>query len=393
MSQIRPSGQRNLLSTLLGVALLAGLLLAATPAARAASTPSAGAADPNCLYYTVQRGDTLLEIAARYQTTVRAIQRANGLRTTRISVGQRLCIPRRAPAHPTTPSGGPWYAEYWNNTLQSGPASLVRNERTISYNWGFGSPDLSRIQPDNFSARWVRNLNFPGGVWRFTVSADDGFRLFIDNQLVLDFYTFVGQQQRSFDAALGAGLHSVRLDYVEYGGQANIRLGFTRLGPLPGQPGQPSDGEFNNGPWRAEYFSNPTLSGAPVFVTTHCCLRFNWRGNSPAPGVPASFWSARFTQLRPFRAGVYQFVARVDDGVRLSIDGNLIINEFREQSARTFTTQAALAEGNRGIVIEYVQFGGDSNLSLYWNFLGNPGAAGMGAMSLEGIPFFPALSP
>ena len=44
-------------------------------------------------HYTVKRGDTLSEIASRYNTTVSAIRRTNGLGSTIIRVGQRLSVP------------------------------------------------------------------------------------------------------------------------------------------------------------------------------------------------------------------------------------------------------------------------------------------------------------
>ncbi len=378
----------------LGRVLVGGLLIGLPLFGAVPTQNIAQAAQTRCLWYTVRPGDTLLALAARYRTTVEAIQQANRLRTTRIYIGQRLCIPQRVsppaprPPAPVPPPSGPWYAEYWNNTSQSGPPSLVRNDAAINFDWGFGTPDPARIQADNFSARWVRNIRFNSGVWRFTVSADDGFRLVVNNQVVLDFYNFVGQQQRSIDLALGAGLHNIRLDYVEYTGRANVRLSFTRIGNLPGDLVPPTNGaEFNNGPWYAEFFPNPNLSGAPARVNTYCCLRFDWRGNPPIGGLPATFWSARFSQTRYFPAGVYQFVVRADDGVRLYVDGNRILDEWREQSARTFTAQATLSEGNHTITIEYVQYGGQSSLSMYWNFLGNPGA------TMSGMMYFAPIAP
>jgi nucleoid-associated protein YgaU len=44
--------------------------------------------------YTVKRGDNLSVIANRYKTTVSKIQKANGLRSSVIRVGQSLKIPR-----------------------------------------------------------------------------------------------------------------------------------------------------------------------------------------------------------------------------------------------------------------------------------------------------------
>ena len=55
---------------------------------------------PSTISYTVKKGDTLSAIAAKYGTTVRAIQQANGMSkgTTRLSIGQKLKIPKKSTA-------------------------------------------------------------------------------------------------------------------------------------------------------------------------------------------------------------------------------------------------------------------------------------------------------
>jgi LysM repeat protein len=57
--------------------------------------------------YTVKSGDTLTKIAKAHGTTVKAIQTANNLTTTKIHVGQKLKIPSKAPAAPVTPAPAP----------------------------------------------------------------------------------------------------------------------------------------------------------------------------------------------------------------------------------------------------------------------------------------------
>ena len=44
--------------------------------------------------YTVKSGDTLSKIAVNYNTSVSAIQKANGMTTTRLNIGQKLTIPQ-----------------------------------------------------------------------------------------------------------------------------------------------------------------------------------------------------------------------------------------------------------------------------------------------------------
>lgn len=387
----KPPSLRRILALCLSIVLGFFTFGVAAPA-QAASPERAEVSSYTCLWYTVRRGDTLGELAMRYNTTVLTLRRVNGLKTTRIYVGQRLCIPRYAPPVPPQPPAGPWRGEYWNNTIQSGPPALTRNDAAINFNWGFGSPDLMRVQPDYFSARWTRKMNFSAGVWRFAADVDDGIRIWVDGQVVLDALNFVGRQTPSVDVPLTQGTHEIRVDYVEQTQLAFIKLDITRVGSLPPQPPPPPPPPgtgFNNGPWTVEFFANPNLVGPAASTTVVCCLRFDWNGAPPAPGVPGAFFSARFSQVRYFPAGVYQFVARVDDGIRIYLDGNLIMNEFREQSTRTFTANANLGAGNHSIVIEYVQYGGTSNVSLYWDFLGDPG--GPRAAAVGPVPYFPPL--
>ncbi len=344
----------------------------AVSTARSDSSPAAGAmqrppgADYVCVYYVVRRGDTLTKIANSYRVTVQAIQRANGLRTTRIYVGQRLCIPRPKPSPtPQPPSAGPWYAEFWNNTEQSGSPVVVRTISGINFDWGFGSPDPARVFADNFSARFVRTLNFQGGAYRFTFKVDDGIRVWVDNSVVYDQYAFVGQLNTQFDVEIAAGVHTIRVDYVERTGKSLVTLNFARVG---GDGQQPPSG--SNGPWRTEFFNNMQLQGAPVAVRTYNTLKFDWAGKAPVSGVPANYWSARFSQFRYFGAGVYRFVATSDDGVRVYVNDQLVIDHWGEQSARTWIGDIRLPAGTHAIRVEYLQVAGTSLIELYWQFLG-----------------------
>lgn len=53
--------------------------------------------------YTVKSGDTLTRIAKAHGTTVKAIEAANGMTSTKIRVGQKLKIPSKAEAAPVAP--------------------------------------------------------------------------------------------------------------------------------------------------------------------------------------------------------------------------------------------------------------------------------------------------
>jgi hypothetical protein len=120
-----------------------------------------------------------------------------------------------------------WKGEYFANMNLSGAPSMVRDDGAgfLEFDWQTGSPGIScGIGADNFSARWTRTVSLGGGTYRFTVTSDDGFRLYVDGQLVLDKWIVQAPTTYNVDVSLGAGNHSLRMDYFENGGLAVAKL-------------------------------------------------------------------------------------------------------------------------------------------------------------------------
>src|SRR5512139_258384 len=130
---------------------------------------------PPCgTYYTVQWGDTLSSIAARYHTTTQAIMYANNIvNPNYIYAGMILYIPcgSKPPAPP--PGYSQWKGEYFNNPDLAGAPSVVRNDYAIAFNWGLSWPN-SKFSDHRFSVLWTRTVKLNQGVYRFTVNVDDG---------------------------------------------------------------------------------------------------------------------------------------------------------------------------------------------------------------------------
>jgi hypothetical protein len=368
---------RRLLNQVLIAVLAMATLGFSIPNLALATTNSAtNVSAYTCRYYLVKRGDTLTKISNLYGVTIRTIQQVNGLRSTRILIGQRLCIPITVVYPSPRPSSGPWYGQYWNNTAQSGTPALVRNDAAVDFNWGFGTPDTARVFSDYFSARWSRVFNFVGGTYRFNLMADDGIRLWVDGNNVFDRYSYVGGQTYQVDVGIAPGAHTITVDYVEQAGLAYVRATFSRIGdnvppgPQPCPTACPPS--VTNGPWSAQFFNNINLDGAPVFTANYQGIRFNWGYGSPVGSVPVDNFGARFTQYRYFPAGVYRFVARSDDGVRIFVDDRPVINQWVQQSARTVTGDIALGAGSHNVRVEYFELAGLAELEVRWEFLGNP---------------------
>jgi hypothetical protein len=120
--------------------------------------------------------------------------------------------------------------------------------------------------------------------------------------------------------------------------------------------------------WRGEYYNNPNLAGEPVLVRDDPALDFNWVADSPGPNIPADNFSVRWT--RPFEfteEGDYRFLADVDDGVKLYLDGWLIIDEWNTNPYVLHSgVFADVKPGLHTIMVEYFEAAGDAHAKVWF---------------------------
>lgn len=256
-----------------------------------------------------------------------------------------------------------WQGEYFNNRDLSGQPAMERNDGDgpISFDWGLKSPDAScAIGEDNFSARWRRVVAFGAGAYRFTVTADDGARVFIDGQKWLDEWRDQMAATYTFDVTLTAGNHEIVFEYYEHLGSAIAQLSWSAA---------PCHATVSQSRWRGEYFNNRELEGAPVLVQDNGdgFVDFDWQTGSPAADcrVADDDFSARWTRTVAFAEGVYRFNLKADDGVRLYIDRQLKLDRWTDQMA-DHTVEAQLAAGNHQITLEYYEHKGSASVKLWW---------------------------
>jgi uncharacterized protein YraI len=113
---------------------------------------------------------------------------------------------------------------------------LVRDEASINYNWGNGSP-AAQVPVDHFSARWTGNLSLTPGRYRFSATSDDGVRVWVNNQLIIDAWfdrparTFTGEYD------VGSGPLPVRIEYYENTNLAEMRFSYSLVSGQPGTGG------------------------------------------------------------------------------------------------------------------------------------------------------------
>ena len=238
-----------------------------------------------------------------------------------------------------------WVAEYYNNTSLTGPAVVSTIENQISANWGAGSP-YAAVSADNFSASWRQQIATAGN-YRVQVRADDGVRVYIDNTLLInEWHAATGQTyQAAFNVDPGV-TRLLTVEFFEQTGIAYIDFNLSRLD------------DVINGEWTAQFYDNTMLSGTPVLTTTVASPTNNWGSGSPAPEVPVNNFSARFSTTTYLDAGTHRFQVQADDGVRLTVDGTVVIDEYHASSGQVYQGDITLNAGFHNIIIDYYEAGG-----------------------------------
>jgi hypothetical protein len=249
-----------------------------------------------------------------------------------------------------------WQASYWNNTTLSGTPVLEEKAKHLGFDWEYGSPH-PLIRTDQFSARWSRYLDLEETSYRFSVTSDDGVRVYVDDRLIIDEWHDHPARTFTADLSLNAGHHLVVVEYYENTGVAKAALAWWPL-------------SAGTGTWQGQYYDNPTLSGSPVRTRVDDEIDFDWGYGSPAPQIAGDGFSVRWTRTLGLESGLYRFTTTTDDGVRLWVNDHLLIDRWVDQAARSHSGTIHVS-GDTSIKMEYYERGGVAVARLDWMRLGD----------------------
>ncbi|HEX5594515.1 MAG TPA: PA14 domain-containing protein [Micromonosporaceae bacterium] len=255
--------------------------------------------------------------------------------------------------------------EYFDNKNLAGAPVLVRQDPRIDFLWGEEAPDPT-VPADNFSVRWTKTEYFAAGRYRFSTATDDGVRLYIDNRLVIDHWHGQSGTAYEYVGDLGAGMHTIRMEYFEEGGAALARLTWDTT------PEQPDDS------FLAQYWNTPGTGSAPTMPTgppdlsrKEPAIDHDWGDGSPSPEISADHFVARWTRSMSLAPGEYEFTVTADDGVRLTIDGVRVIDEWVDQSPTSYRATVVIDGGPHTVMMEYYEHAGSALARLTYRQVGD----------------------
>jgi len=272
-------------------------------------------------------------------------------------------------------SGGNGLTGVYHEGRDFSGMSLQRLDPVVDFNWGDRAP-ISGLKKDQFSVRWTGEVLAPeSGRYKFYIVTDDGGRLWIGDRVLID-------QWRDQSAAEGQGeielekgqRYPLRMDYYESSSLAVAKL----LWRPPGEEKQvvPTGYLFPSNPVHlgdqqlglvGRYFKNNELAGTP-YMRVDPEVDFDWGEDSPMRGFGNDNFSVRWTgMVEGPSTGKYVFYIVTNDGGRLWVDGRLLIDQWRSQSATEGRGEFEMEAGRfYSLRFEHFQNAGTAVAKLLW---------------------------
>jgi PA14 domain len=247
--------------------------------------------------------------------------------------------------------------DYFKGKTLAAPVISSETTSAIKYNWQNGSPNPT-VPVDNFSGRWQGQYTFAAGQYIFRVLADDGVRLKVDGQIVADGWKDQAATEYKVTLPLTAGSHLIEVEYYEGYGGARLEADW--------EPVRSCDVPL--GKFCVAYFDNPNLTGNPRLLSTETSIDHNWGNSSPDVAVPIEGFSGRWQGSFDFSPGTYAFNTTSDDGVRVRVDNETVIDAWINQGATSYEAIRWLT-GRHRITVDYFDAYGLAVLKAGWQQL------------------------
>lgn len=248
-----------------------------------------------------------------------------------------------------------WVGEYFANKALAGAPVLTRYDEVIDFQWQDGSP-APEVPVDGFSVRWRGRWPLEQGTYIFHVYSDDGVRVWVDGVLVIDQWHDQAPTLATGEIELSTAEHTIQVEYYESAYGAEVRFWWEMRSAFPN--------------WKGEYFTNPRLEGAPAVTRSDHNVSFDWETAAPAAGIPADYFSVRWTRSILVEEGAYRFKARADDGVRIWVDGRMLVDEWHASQPATYEGFIWLDSSPHEVRIEYYEETGDASIYVWWERVG-----------------------
>ncbi|MDQ0231429.1 beta-N-acetylglucosaminidase/single-stranded DNA-binding protein/SH3-like domain-containing protein [Metabacillus malikii] len=258
-----------------------------------------------------------------------------------------------------------WLAYYYpNKTLEGMPTKAkviqpsIDNQKLVD-DIGNASPGTG-VPTDNFSTLYSSAQRLKAGDYVLRGLADDGIRVYVDGELVIDRWTNSAEAKEDAVKVKVADLngapsgqkdiHWIEVEHYDNTGASKLEFSI-----------QPFEDEKVN-TWIAEFYPNDSFTGTPYVIggksstqTSLTNINFDWGNGTPHLKIPKDNFTAKFTKTVNLETGTYIFSANGDDGVRVYLDNKVVLNAWPNTDSNGKKEAVFVSGGEHTIVVDYFE--------------------------------------
>jgi hypothetical protein len=252
---------------------------------------------------------------------------------TAVAIDNALGITTSAPITVlvTTPVTQGLKAKYYNNIALAEPFTFVRTDATVNFDdYTGGWVNFGGVGTDYFSVRWTGQVRpTTSGTYTFFAAADDGVRLWVNGQQLVNAWVLQGETEYSGTLNVTAGqLYTITMEMFENAGGAAARLRWQ--GPGVSKAIIPQSALYpDSAPIIITHPANQTVEAGAnatfTVVASGLGNSYQWRkGAVNIPGATSATLTVQ--QTIPGDAGSYSCLVSNTDGFAVSNAATLTVN-------------------------------------------------------------------
>ena len=133
-----------------------------------------------------------------------------------------------------------WMVKHWQwekdpredeaafTALLATPPLVSRRVRHVDFPWQAGGPG-GEVQPDRFATLAETKVDLPAGEYELITVSDDGVRLYVDGNRVVDNWTHHASTEDKARLTLKEGRHTIRIEHFELSGWSRLSFRLRRV--------------------------------------------------------------------------------------------------------------------------------------------------------------------
>jgi hypothetical protein len=273
---------------------------------------------------------------------------------------------------------------YFSNTNLAGTC-YARLDEKIDFSWANEQP-APRVPRESFSVLWLGQVEAPvSGDYSFFITSDEGGRLFLKNQYMIERWGKRDTADSSMTLFLKAGERlPFRMEYFHSTDNGKAKLSWSGpgipKGVVPAHQLYPasnlSEHIANIGPATngllVTFYDKPDLTGN-TFTRVDSGVQF-MASNAPAPRFSPTNYSVRWNgQIRADFTEPYTFHITADEGVRFSVNGATLVDHWEQDQPQELAQQLSLVAGEKtDLELELKNTQGGASARLEWSSVSVP---------------------